>query len=126
MTKEYATGGPYRSRRGWIFGVCRGLSDYFDFSAFWMRVLFVLGFIFTGFWPVGIAYIVAALVMKAEPMVAFRSEQEAEFYSTYSSSRGMACNRLRRTFDTLDRRLQRLEGIVTDRAYDWDRRLNEQ
>jgi phage shock protein C len=37
----------------------------------------------------------------------------------------MALHRLKRTYDNLDRRIQRMESIVTSREYDWDRRLNE-
>ena len=29
--------GLYRSRNGVILGVCRGIADYFDLSAFWIR-----------------------------------------------------------------------------------------
>jgi phage shock protein C len=36
----------------------------------------------------------------------------------------MALHRLKKTFDSLDRRIQRMEGIVTAKEYDWDRRLN--
>ncbi|MBI2434447.1 MAG: PspC domain-containing protein [Candidatus Hydrogenedentes bacterium] len=118
--------GPYRSRRGMIFGVCRGLAEHLNVSVGWTRFFTVLGFILTGFWPVGAAYIIAALLMKPEPVLAFRSEEDAEFYGSYASSREMARRRLRRTFDSLDRRLQRLESVVTDRSFDWDRRINEQ
>jgi len=32
---------------------------------------------------------------------------------------------MRRTFENLDRRIQRIESIVTARDYDWDARLND-
>ncbi|MBW1873719.1 MAG: PspC domain-containing protein, partial [Deltaproteobacteria bacterium] len=41
----------YRSRKGKILGVCRGLSDYFGVSLKWTRIIAVLTLIFTGFWP---------------------------------------------------------------------------
>lgn len=116
---------PYRSRNGVIFGVCQGLSTHFDMSVFWMRILFVAGFFFSGIWPVGIMYILLALLMKPEPILPFETEGDAEFYNTYTTSRTMALHRLKRTFETLDRRIQRIEDIVTARDYDWDRRLNE-
>ena len=59
--------GLYRSRNGILFGVCRGLADYFDFSVFWIRAIAVILFIFTGFWPVVGIYLLAALLMKSEP-----------------------------------------------------------
>lgn len=121
---EYKTG-PYRSRRGVIFGVCRGLAEHLNISVGWTRCLTLIGFIFTGFWPLGAAYIIAALLMKPEPVVALRTAEDAEFYASYASSRDMARGRLRRTFDSLDRRLQRLESVVTDKSFDWDRRFHQ-
>lgn len=61
--------GLYRSRDGVIFGVCRGIAEYFDVSVFWTRAIALGGLIFTGFFPVGFAYLLAALLMKKEPYV---------------------------------------------------------
>jgi phage shock protein C len=65
--REYCQKGLYRSRSGLLFGVCRGVGDYFDISTNGIRLLVLLGFIFTGFWPVGVLYLLAALLMKPEP-----------------------------------------------------------
>lgn len=59
--------GIYRSRHGILFGVCRGLADYFDLSVFWARVIVLLGIISTGFLPGVLLYVLAALVMKPDP-----------------------------------------------------------
>jgi phage shock protein C len=59
--------GLYRSRHGILAGVCAGIAEHFDLSVFWTRVVVVVAFILTGFWPVGAAYIIAALMMKKEP-----------------------------------------------------------
>ena len=59
--------GLYRSRDGILFGVCRGIAEYFDISVFWTRVLTTIGLIMTGFFPIGVVYILAALLMKPEP-----------------------------------------------------------
>lgn len=114
----------YRSREGKIFGVCQGIADYFDLSVGWVRCLAVCATLFTGLWPVVGAYIVAALMMKFEPVLPLESEADEEFYQSYSTSRPMAIHRLKRTYDDLDRRIQRLEGRVTARDYDWEERLN--
>ena len=114
----------YRSRKGCIFGVCRGVAEHYGFSIFWIRVLAIVSTTFTGFWGGVGLYIVAAMVMKIEPVLPLESAEDEEFYHSYSSSRTMALSRLKRTFDNLDRRLQRLENTVTTREYDWDRRLN--
>lgn len=115
---------PYRSREGIIFGVCRGLAEHFDLPVLGVRLGFVVAFIMTSFWPAGIAYLVLALIMKPEPILPLRGVEEAEFYHSYATSRGMALQRLKRSFDNLDRRMQRIEAIVTDREFDWERRLN--
>lgn len=117
--------GLYRSRQGIIFGVCRGIAEYLDFSVFWTRVIAVLITFFSGLWPMVGLYVLAALLMKPEPVVPFQSESDEEFYHSYMSSRHMAIHRLKRTYDNLERRIRRMESIVTARDYDWERRLNE-
>lgn len=114
----------YRSRKCMIAGVCRGIADYYHFDVFWTRVLAVVAATVTGFWPAVIMYLVAALVMKVEPVLPLETEEDEEFYHSYSGSRSMALHRLKRTFDNLDRRIQRMENAVTRRDYDWDERLN--
>ncbi len=115
----------YRARDGVIFGVCKGVARHLDFPVFWMRVITVIACVLTGIWPILIAYIVGALVMKPEPVIPFESEDDQEFYNSYVSSRSMALGRLKRTFDNLDRRIRRMEDIVTARDYDWESRLHE-
>lgn len=117
--------GLYRSRNGVIAGVCRGIAEHLDFSVFWVRVAVVLAFIFTGFWPIGALYIAAAFFMKPEPVLPLENEEEEEFYNSYVTGRSMALQRLKRTFDGLDRRIQRMENIVTARDYEWDERLKD-
>lgn len=115
----------YRARNGMIFGVCRGLAKYLDMNLAAMRFIAIALLVFTGFWPMVIAYVVAGLMMKPEPVVALENEAEAEFYNSYTGSRSLALHRLKDTYDRLERRIQRMESIVTARDYDWDRRLSE-
>ena len=126
MTQGYRTRrpGPYRSRDGIFFGVCKGLADYFDISVFWLRVGTVAICFFGLFWPI-VIYIAAGLLMKKAPILPLKSDADAEFYQAYASSRGMALRRLKRTYDNIERRIQRIESIVTARDYDWERRLNQ-
>jgi len=123
--EERRLSGLYRSRNGMVFGVCRGIAEYLDFSVFWTRVIGIALLVFSGIWP-GIAlYVIAALLIKPEPVVPFEEEQDREFYDSYVNSRTMALHRLKRSFENLDRRIRRMEDIVTAPDYDWDRRLNE-
>jgi len=127
MSNDYRAGGLrtlYRSRNGVILGVCRGVATHLDFSVFWTRVIAVVSLIFTGIWPVLGLYFLAALLMKPEPVIPLCNDEDWEFYHAYATSRAMAIQRLKRTFDHLDRRIQRMESVVTSRDYDWERRLN--
>jgi phage shock protein C len=118
-------GGPYRARDGMILGVCAGLADYFDMSVFWIRIIAVIIMVATGLWPsVGI-YFLAALLMKPAPVVPIKTDADQEFYNSFTTSRSMALSRLERTYERLDRRIRRMEGIVTEREYQWRQRLGE-
>jgi phage shock protein C len=102
------------------------MANHLDVSVFWMRIIAVLLLLFSGLAPVIFLYIVMALLMKPEPVLPLQNDAEAEFYNSYVSSRSMALSRLKRTFDNLDRRIQRIENIVTAPDYDWERRLYEE
>ena len=115
--------GIYRARDGILAGVCKGMADRFDFSVVWLRILVLAAMFFTGFWPVVIAYAIAAFVMKPAPVIPPDNHAEAEFYECYASSSELALRRLKATFDKLERRLRRLEHVITTREFDWDRRL---
>jgi phage shock protein C len=123
MTRYQRKRGWYRSRRGIIFGVCRGLGEYFDFSVFWVRFMVVVALMITGIWPMAGFYIVAALVMKPEPVRPFESEAERDFYDSYVDSRQRSKRRLRRRYDRLDRRIQRMEGRVTGKDFEWEEKM---
>ena len=115
--------GIYRSRNGMIFGVCRGISDHFDFSAFWIRAAAVFFLTISFRWAI-VVYFIAALFMKLEPAVALETDNDEEFYNSYANSSTLALGRLRRAYDSLNRRIQRMESVVTSKENDWERRLN--
>jgi phage shock protein C len=117
-------GGLYRSRRGVILGVCRGLAEYFNFSLFWTRTLALIFLLVSGLWPAVGLYFIAALLMKPEPVIPIQTAAEQEFYDSYTQSRHGAVERLKRRFQNLERRIQRMEDIVTSREFDWENRLN--
>lgn len=116
--------GIYRSRDGAILGVCRGVAEYFDLSVFWIRLAVLVVFLLSGLWPVLGIYIVAALLMKPEPVQPFENDNEREFYDNYVQSPRSAAHRLKKKFQDLDRRIRRMEDKITGREYDWDRRFN--
>ena len=117
--------GIYRSRSGLILGVCKGLAEHFDFSVFWTRVIALILLFVAGFFPAIGLYLLAALLMKPEPVIPVRNPAEKEFYDSYTYSRQGAVQRLKRRYENLQRRIQRMEHIVTSAEYDWENRLNK-
>jgi len=101
--------GLHRSRNGIIFGVCRGVADYFDFSVFWVRAMAVAFFIFTGFWPAVGLYILAALLMKSEPEIYAGTRPKSESCGRYSYASHDAADRLKRKWQQLEGRIRRME-----------------
>lgn len=117
--------GIYRSRSGIILGVCKGLAEHFEFSVFWARVIALIFLGVVGFLPAIGLYLLAALLMKPEPVIPIRNSGEKEFYDSYTYSRQGAVQRLKRRYENLQRRIQRMEHIVTSAEYDWDKRLHD-
>ncbi|MGD9044464.1 MAG: PspC domain-containing protein [Desulfobacterales bacterium] len=116
--------GIYRSRSGMILGVCKGLAKHFDFSVFWTRVIALILLCVAGFFPAIGLYLLGALLMKPEPVIPVRNSAEKEFYDSYTYSRQGALQRLKRRYENLQRRIQRMEHIVTSAEYDWENRFN--
>jgi phage shock protein C len=115
--------GLYRSRKGVILGVCRGLADYFDFSVFWIRAIAVILFIFTGFWPVVGIYLLAALLMKSPAKnTGSRSNHRAGCRSRCMPTD--TAERLKQKWKHLEKRIRRMEDKVTSRKFDWNRRFH--
>lgn len=116
----------YRSRSGFIFGVCKGIAQYAALNVVWLRLALVAALIMTGFFPTLILYVLAAIFMKPEPVLDKMSDEDHEFYHSYADNRSMALNRLHRKLESLQRRAKRMENIVTDREFDWERRFRAQ
>ena len=113
----------YRSRKGVIFGVCRGVADYFDFSVFWIRAIVIGVFICTGFWPIIGIYILSALLMKPEPAIRLRGGSKPAQNRAYAYTRQETAERLKRKWRHLEERIRRMEDKVTSREYDWNNRF---
>jgi phage shock protein C len=85
----------------------------------------VLALLFTGFWPAIGAYLIAALIMKPAPVIPIYDRDEQEFYDSYTQSRQGAAHRLKKRYQSLERRIRRMEDRVTGREFDWERRFND-
>lgn len=50
-----------------IWGICSGLAQYFGIDKTVVRIIVVLLLLFTGFFPVGLLYIIAYFIMPVDP-----------------------------------------------------------
>ena len=115
--------GLYRSRDGIILGVCRGVADYFDFSAFWIRAILIVVFIFTGFWPVIGIYILAAILMKSAPGLPGEKDSKRKYHGSYRRTGRETSERIKRKWRHLEKRIRQMEDKVTSREFDWNNRF---
>ncbi len=108
----------YRSKKDVVVaGVCAGIGEHFDVSANGVRLTFVLVTILGGFPWVPIAYCIACATMKPAPQEEFTDYKQEEFWNVYTSSRSEALVKVKRSFDAMDKRLQRMESIVTSPGF---------
>ncbi|MDH4110776.1 MAG: PspC domain-containing protein [Gammaproteobacteria bacterium] len=72
--------GLYRDREnGWIFGVCAGLADYFNFRTGTVRIVAVISLCLF-FWPTAIAYIAATVLFRDAPLIYRGDSGESDFW----------------------------------------------
>ena len=116
--------GLYRSRYGIVFGVCRGIAEYFNISVFWTRALALFFLIVSGFWPTGVLYIVAALLMKKGPSSDARGSRGNRSYYGPTRAYRAHFDGVKSRFSNLERRMRNVEDIVTSKEYDCHMRLN--
>jgi phage shock protein C len=108
------TTGLYRSRNNLLFGVCAGFAEYLNLNVFWTRIIVLVAFIMTGFWPVGAIYLVAALLMRKNPATIW--------YEESCCPRDRHKPRPPRRPGNLNDRMRGVQESVS-RAADWDERL---
>lgn len=113
----------YRDRdNAMIAGVCAGLADYFGFSTRGLRVVVAICFLL--FMPfVFISYIVLAIILPVKPREAAVDEEKADFWREVANAPADVFGNVRHRFRELDRRLQRMEALVTSREFEFDREL---
>jgi phage shock protein C len=70
----------YRDREnGLIFGICAGIADYFDISTLVVRGVALIALLMAPV-PVGLTYLVAALLLRDRPLMARDCHREREFW----------------------------------------------
>jgi len=77
--------GLYRDREnGWIFGVCAGVAERFNFRTGTVRVITVICLVLF-FWATALIYIGATLLLREKPLIYSGRNREYEFWRTTRS-----------------------------------------
>ena len=72
--------GFYRDREnGWVFGVCAGVAERFNFRVGTVRLIAVISLLLA-FWLTAAIYLGAVLLIKEKPLVYSGRESESEFW----------------------------------------------
>lgn len=112
------------SDRACVGGVCAGLADYFGFNLKVTRLLAVIGFFMNP--PLAtLIYIAVVVLIPAKPTKVVEPSVDPEFRQSLRSSPTQTMSDVRRRYQTLDRRLARLEKYVTSSRYSLDREFKE-
>jgi phage shock protein C len=117
-----------------ISGVCAGIADYFDWDVTVVRIIWVVGTIFSGVWPMVVAYILMAWLVDAKPRgltysgdgryAEARTEiDEARREAYRPPVRTWQFSDVKNRFDRVEDRLRTLEQVVTSREFQMDREL---
>lgn len=112
------------SDKGILGGVCAGLAEYFGFNLKVTRLLAFIGFLMNP--PLAaLAYIAVVLLVPARRTTPVDERLDPRFRRSLRSSPGRTMSDVRRRFQSLDRRLARLEKYVTSSRYRLDREFRE-
>ena len=72
--------GFYRDQENaWIFGVCAGIADRFNFRLSTVRIIAVISLVLF-FWLTAAVYLAATLLIKEKPLVYSGRQSEYEFW----------------------------------------------
>jgi len=72
--------GFYRDRENaWIFGVCAGIADRFNFRLSTVRIIAVICLVLF-FWPTALVYIGATLLIREKPLIYAGRKTEYDFW----------------------------------------------
>lgn len=106
----------YRSHNGMIFGVCAGIAEYFDLPPWGVRLIWLVLSFMTFPLPL-IIYVVLGMMLPkrplAPPQAYYPNGDPFQAQPTRPATHAEMLSRIQERFDALDKRLQRMEDIVT-------------
>ncbi|MBX3690253.1 envelope stress response membrane protein PspC [Dokdonella sp.] len=122
---------PWRAQRfyrdpanGKVMGVCAGIADYFGWNVTWVRVIAIVALLWLNVVTL-IAYVALGMLWPVKPERPYDWDTGEEYWQSVRRSATGTFREVRQRFRELDQRLQRLEGYVTSRHHDLDRKFRE-
>jgi phage shock protein C len=124
----------YRARKGEVFGVCKGLARWAELPVGPIRLAVILLAVFSGFMPVIIIYVLAAVFLPVEPLYKSKFSDDSkgdfdeDFRNEYRENRKRTVHDLKDEFEKLKRKVAGMEDDVLhdqDKEKDWDSRFNK-
>ena len=103
-----------------LAGVCAGFADYFGFNLRVTRVLVVIAF-FMAMPMTVLIYLGTVLIVPSVSSNSRRAAVDPDFRRAVRASPQQTLSDVRRRFQSLDRRMARLEKYVTSSRYQLDR-----
>lgn len=114
--------------RGVIGGVLAGIAEYFDWNVRLLRAAVVIVFIFSGFFPIVLAYCVLWYVMDPAPAGTSGPAYATDYPPSSPDGpapRPASREELRARFVRLEERLGRMEDCVTSREFELRQELKK-
>ena len=117
-------------QRGWIAGVCVGVSEYFNWNVKLVRVLLIVALFCTSLFPLAIAYLVLWYLIdpvdSATPEAADASRQAASSNpGTAGPANFTSPSALKARFARLERRLGSMEECVVSKDFELRQELRK-
>jgi phage shock protein C len=125
----------YRARNGEVFGVCKGLAKWAELSVGPIRLAVILLAVFTGFMPIIVIYLLAAIFLPVEPLYRSKFSDDddenyrEDFKNEYRENRRRTVHDLKDEFDKLKQKVAGMEDDVLrgkDKESDWDNRFGKE
>jgi len=110
--------------KGVFMGVCAGLADYMGVKPLLIRILAVICAFAWSFVLVPI-YLIAGFALDPRPTDLYRDPDEEDFWKTARNRPDVTSASMRRRFNDIDRRMQRLERLLTSKRFRLERELKD-
>ena len=120
---------------GWIAGVCAGVAEYYNWNVRLLRLILVITFICSGFFPIVVVYLLLWYLLEegapgssfdpAEGVPAPPAPPGMPATPAGSTVRAPSLREVQTRFAKLDERLRNIEECVTEREFDLRRELKK-